>query len=276
MKRITDIKELQSIQLGILKHFINFCETNNLRYQLAYGSVLGAVRHCGFIPWDDDIDVMMPREDFMRLVDLYDNTVQPIYKFESIYNRPDYYAPLAKMRDNRTILEAGYGYEAKNELGVYIDLFVIDKLPKGKGLQIFHYKLCQAIRYLWKMSILQYSAKSSSALVRMIKVPLMFLCKIIGYKNWIKAYERVAQIFKNSKSNYSGVIVYGEGINKEAFINEQFDKYSLLKFEDQMMRVPYDYKDYLIRMYGDYMKLPPVEERKVHPSEAYWKEGCGE
>lgn len=104
MKPINNIKEIQKLELDILKEFHEFCIKHDLVYSLMGGTMLGAVRHEGFIPWDDDIDVSMPRPDYDKFIDLTRNNLSNIYEVYSVETRKDYIHPFAKIVDNRTVL----------------------------------------------------------------------------------------------------------------------------------------------------------------------------
>lgn len=121
MKEI-DVDELKHIQLDMLKDVHAFCVNNNIKYSLAYGTLLGAVRHRGYIPWDDDIDIMMLREDYNRFVHSYDND---IYRIEDLSTDPDYELPYAKVEDVRTVMKEFVNGSSSS--GVYIDIFLLIK-----------------------------------------------------------------------------------------------------------------------------------------------------
>lgn len=134
MKEINTV-ELKRIELDILKYIKTQCEKYNLRYYLAYGTLLGAVRHKGFIPWDDDIDIHMPREDYDKLIELEYNNPDSKYKLLSPKYNKDYYYSFAKMVDNETILEET-GLKQIKELGVYVDIFPLDYIKKKGALKV--------------------------------------------------------------------------------------------------------------------------------------------
>ena len=129
MKIITE-NELKQLELDILKDVALFCEKNGMRYYLCGGTLLGAVRHGGFIPWDDDIDIIMPRPDYMKFLKLYNNR-KSIYRCNSIFNRPDWYSSFAEVEDTRTI-KRYKGFSQKEIHGVSIDVFPMDGAPASE------------------------------------------------------------------------------------------------------------------------------------------------
>lgn len=271
MKAITDIKERQSIALGVLLYFKEFCEKNHIRFFLAYGTLLGAVRHKGFIPWDDDVDVMMLRSDYQLFINKWSNDEHPYYHFMSMDTDKDYFAPLAKMYDDRTLLIQNYGQIEKKKYGIYIDVYVIDKLPDDMREAKLFYNRCQKVRLQWGMAIRRYSAPSSSLFNKIGRIPYMTFCKCIGSKRLMQKYNDLAQKYNEKKTGYSGIVIYGEGIEKEFFPDDMFSNPSIVNFEGVDFYAPSKINDYLSQMYGDYMTLPPVAERKIHPSNTFWK-----
>lgn len=271
MKDITDIKERQEIAFGVLLYFKEFCERHQIRFFLAYGTLLGAVRHKGFIPWDDDVDVMLTRAEYERFIRVWSNDIHPYYKFMSMETDEEYFAPLAKMYDDRTILLQEYGQIEKKKYGIYIDVYVIDKLPDDFTAASAYYKKCQTVRKQWGMAVRQYSAPYSSILHLIGRMPYMFYCKAYGPKYYMRKYKTLAQKYRDENTSHSGIVIYGEGIKKEFFEDRMFASPSIVEFDGHMFDAPSDVDFYLKQMYGNYMELPPVEERKVHPSKTYWK-----
>lgn len=140
MRKITDIKEMQQIGLLMLADVDKYCRENDITYFVGYGTLLGAIRHKGFIPWDDDIDIIMPREDYNKFIREYGNER---YKVLSNEYTTDYYYNFAKVVDLKTYaIEHGRNVRIQ-DLGLYIDVFPIDHLKKNKGLSfnIFYKKV---------------------------------------------------------------------------------------------------------------------------------------
>ena len=124
---VTDRKRWNRTLLEILKYYINICEENNLTYFLAYGSAIGVARHQGFIPWDDDIDVIMPRPDYERFIQICQQRDMGKYEIVTPQNTPGYYLPFIKLCDKTTTLWEKRHYHCV--FGMYIDIFVIDGPP---------------------------------------------------------------------------------------------------------------------------------------------------
>lgn len=128
-RQIKDIEEIKKIQLEILKYVDQFCSQNNIKYALGYGTLIGAVRHKGFIPWDDDIDIIMRRNDYNRFIELFSKETGR-YKVWSHNLQTDYPIPYAKVTDEKTLKLEGTNYYV--ERGVDIDVFPLDDLPNDE------------------------------------------------------------------------------------------------------------------------------------------------
>lgn len=270
MKAISDIKERQEIALGVLLYFREFCEQHHIQFFLAYGTLLGAVRHKGFIPWDDDVDVMLTRPEYEKFVRVWSNDEHPYYKFMSMETDKEYFAPLAKMYDDRTLVLQEYGQIEKKKHGIYIDVYVIDKLPDDFSVAATYYRKCQKVRKQWGMAVRKFSVPYSSVLHFIGRVPYMIYCKSFGSKFYMRKYNFLAQKYKNENTNHSGIVIYGEGLKKEFFEDKMFATPSIVEFQGTKFDAPSDVDAYLKQMYGDYMELPPVGERKIHPSKTFW------
>lgn len=271
MRQITDIKEKQQIALGVLKYFADYCTSNKISYSLAYGTLLGAVRHKGFIPWDDDVDVMMLREEYEKFINSYNNESHPYYKLLSMHTNRDYFAPLAKMYDDRTLVNQEYGQIEKIPYGIYIDIFIVDRLPNSFQEASFFYKKTQYMRTAWGLSIRKYSTPSSNWLRRLSSILLMIPCKALGFRYFLKRYDKLSRNYENNNTNYAGIVLFGEGIEKEYMPLSFFYNLTDTSFEDSFFKIPLQYDAYLTQMYGDYMMLPKEEDRKIHPCKSFWK-----
>lgn len=271
MRPITDIKERQSIALAVLLHFRDFCNANNIKYMLAYGTLLGAIRHKGFIPWDDDVDVMMTRYEYNKFIKLYNNNKQGRYKLLSMHTNKKYFAPLAKMYDDKTLLVQEYGQQEKIKYGIYIDIFIIDSIPNGDIEAAEFYNRAETWRFYWAMSVKKINSPSSSWHTKILRIPVIFLTHVIGYKYFLKKYDEHSSKYYNSHTDYAGIVIYGEGLAKEKMHWSLFQDLTNVVFENDFFLAPHNCESYLTQMYGDYLKLPKKEDRKIHPSKAYWK-----
>lgn len=269
------LDEVQNAAYDILVYFDSFCEEHNIQYMLAYGTLLGAVRHKGFIPWDDDIDVMLTRPNYCKLVKAFESEkyLYNRYQFVSIHNNDEYFAPLAKIYDSKTKVVQHYGQIEKPEIGLYIDLFIIEALPINEKKQIECFKEADKLRKAWGLSCRKFSAKSKNIITAVIKTIISVPFRIIGYRYFAKRLDSLCSGFDYESSQQVAVMVYGEGRKKEVFDKKFYDERTQVQFNAKLFWAPLKYDIYLRQIYGDYMKLPPIEQRvSKHGSDFYWKE----
>ena len=266
------LDEVKEIELSILKEFHRICCDNELRYSLAYGTLLGAIRHKGFIPWDDDIDVMMPRPDFLRIVSIFDSECKNSnYSLVSMYNNDQYFAPLAKIYDKRTRVFQKYGQIERVHFGVYIDVFIIDGLPEC-GEKEFYYQ-ANRLREKWGFSCRKFFArhKSRNILLDIAGSVYSLPFRIRGYKYFRNKYDSFSRSYNYELSENVAVIEYGEGIEKEKMNRMEIEDYSVVVFEGYSFHAVSNPSAYLTKMYGDYLQLPPENERtSKHGSRFVW------
>lgn len=264
MRKITDIQELRSIQMGILDDVHRFCETNGLHYSLSSGTLIGAVRHKGYIPWDDDIDIYMLRADYERFLKIYHDP-QGHYRLLAPSlgggrGKVPYYYTFAKVVDLRTHMvekeTAGY------EIGVYIDVFPVDYVTEDlkERARIFRLK-----KLLYKIHRCKIS-HSNPLHSRLAYWCYRSLPVSVGMLNhWIKnLIERKAPTNTLCHMTEAGPSVKG------CFPAKDMEEYIDLPFEDRVYKAMAGYDDHLRRTYGDYMQLPPEDQRTTHQFEAYW------
>ncbi len=265
MKELNDV-ELRKVQLGILDYFVEVCEKHGLTYWLNNGTLLGAIRHKGYIPWDDDIDVTMLRDDYNKLIEIFDNGCCK-YKFSCVENDPECMYPFGKIIDTDTILyENG---ESGIKIGVYIDIFVYDDAPMDENIRktafdkLDHYGHLRKYQLPWDNANL--SLKRVGALLK--KKCISFLPRQYYTRKIVES----AKKYNNEKSEYvcdlTDPFYYSRWIaEKSLFINQ-----TEVEFEGKLYKAPADYDKWLTMQYGDYMVLPPKEKRKKHNVKAYYK-----
>ena len=248
MRKIT-LEEQRQIQLDILKKVDKYCRENNLRYSLGGGTLLGAVRHKGFIPWDDDIDIMMPRPDYDKFVRGFNGYDEDLTCGAYEVDR-NWYHPFAKVYHNKTFMRE---IRNLNSVGIFIDVFPLDGFPSG----LLERKMYLKCIYFWRIALsiknLDYEGefryriyKSIVRFIpnRILQMPIQYLLKKYSFDN----------------SLYVGAVsgIYGE---KECYPRYVFDTYIDLIFEDYAFLAIRDYDIYLIGHYGNYMELPPKNQR---------------
>lgn len=270
MMEIKKLEEIQEIEFSILKYIKCICEEHSLRYFLAGGTLLGAIRHKGFIPWDNDIDISMPREDYKRFVKIIENSKHPYYKILKIEDKNDYVYPFVKLIDSRTkVIE--HDKFCINDLGLYVDIFPMDGLGDDMRTAIKIVKKAHKISGLIGGTNLSRNGISIFAKIKIVCKRIVFA--VIGREKSLKGLETWLSKKDFDKSKYIAS-TYGLRIEKEIICSECFHKFINVEFMMEKFRAPIGYDQYLRQMYGDYMVLPPKEDRIApHDDEMYWKEG---
>lgn len=253
-----DLKSLKLTELKILNKFIKICEKNNLRWYLVYGSCLGAVRHGGFIPWDDDIDVAMPRPDYVKFLesaqkDLGNNMFLQTYETDSeyIYN-------FAKIRDNNTTFIQTPLKNLNINHGIYIDIFPIDGVPNN----IIKRKIRRFYMTCLNLGIYSHFLKGENMKLRSKLVGLV-MKMIFKPDELLRKRDSIAQKYDFEKSNFIAVCV-GAMREAEVFPKEYFGVGCSWEFENIKVIIPEQYDKYLTNVFGDYMTPPPKERQVTH------------
>lgn len=265
MKPLT-IDELHQTQLDMLKTFDAFCASHNLRYFLAYGTLIGAIRHKGFIPWDDDVDVFMLREDFDKFVSF--SAVNDRYKIVTSKNNQEFFHPFihCNLADTKTVMDE-FALERPTGKGVFIDVFPVDNLPNDEKTRKKHVAKCK--RLIYELSFCLYP-NASGGLKGFVK---RFLKLFIRYDSVYKKLNCLALKYANQETVFVGNVVASSSPDKHIFRREYFSKQLDWDFEDCKLKIPVSYDAVLRLIYGDYMTPPPENKRTAsHQVIYYWKD----
>ena len=265
-------REIQLEEKKILDQVVKILNDNKLNYFLCGGTLLGSIRHEGFIPWDDDIDIAMPRPDHDKL--------QELLKEEKIVTSNDLLSHSITLNNlnlyftkvyNHKIRIYDYRYKDFYEKYLWIDIFPIDFIPSDekKCKKLFKKrKILQKILMIRKMSIKYIFQNKKRFLINIFKLFLKILLLILPEKFITQLiYNLIKKDTKNS-SKYAGNIAWKIGM-KERMNKEIFDEYEFLDFEGSKYRGLKKYNEFLINIYGDYMTLPPEDKRVTHSFEAW-------
>ena len=262
---ITD-SEIRCITIEILEDVVSFCDKNNLIYYLTYGTLIGAIRHKGFIPWDDDVDIMMPRPDYEKFISSYRS------KYYSVSNPLDSgsFIEWAKVYDNRTIkIERDIDYNICKLTGVDIDIFPIDGQPDETFISEFIKDSDYRIK-LHKYIVRATRNNDSSSLKKKIaSLPY----RIIGAGHYIKKYIRNASKYSYNTSLYVGIAdPYPWAPYCGRHKKTLFESKVKVEFEGKLYWAPAGYDEFLKQIYGNYMILPPIEKQVAHHNyKVCWK-----
>jgi len=267
-KGIIEVEELKRIQLDILCYFDKFCRDNSINYSLACGTLLGAVRHKGYIPWDDDIDIYMLRDDYVKFVDLFLGSDNDPYKLNCFPHNKNIDRVYANLYDSRTVMIEGKAQSY--ELGVFIDIFPLDDVPdEQKDWNRFKKKLF-FVSWLRNVKVFEWSTPRG-----LLKNLSLYVSKFILFPfslNSVLSYMN-SFIQKNNGKGYNHVYQTSYGVeNDETLIKEMFYDLVDYEFEGHKFKGVHDADAYLTTLYGNYMQLPPEENRVAHHLfKAWWK-----
>jgi len=271
LKKIDDIREIQKISLSLLNVFDDLCKSNHLRYYLAWGTLLGAIRHKGFIPWDDDIDLMMPRKDFDRLIEL--NVQEPVkgVRFYSFSQDNLYDNVNCRLSDERTLVDISK-IENPVRQGIWLTIFPIDALPDD---QMERKSFLRRIYWRYKL-VLALSMKDEYLDTKPLiqKLGAKLLKRMIGIHGRKLLYRQLHTIMKSYETVDTmevGILSISTG-NKTHFSRNSVEKTIQTVFEGKQYPIPAGYDEILTNTYGDYLQLPPLEQRvPKHDFDAYYK-----
>lgn len=265
MKELT-VKESQAVAAQIMQVIADICEKNNWRYYLMYGTLIGAIRHKGFIPWDDDLDIMMPRKDHDALMDYLKEHIKE-YPNLRVFNREiceEYPYMITRISDDR------YKIDMKNEkdfgMGLFIDIYPFDGLGKTeKEALSFGLKGDRLSSLCYQATRSHFAIETTTSPFRkLIKYPVYLVSKMIGKDFFQKRLQKLANVKDFDAEEYVGCIVWLSGGMKDIFKREWFDEYQYCEFDGYQFRIPKQYDTVLRHGYGNYMELPPEKDRVGH------------
>lgn len=261
MREIATLDELKLIELNIMEKIHDFCASNKLTYYLSHGTLIGAIRHQGFIPWDDDIDIFMPRSDY-NLFLLQKDRFEKEYSNIEIVNhnsRIRFMRPISKVIDSRTIL-LEKEYVGDDSIGVFVDIWPLDGCPRLDliyNLHVFQLKLYQKILYS--------KIKRTKSFFDKI---LLKVCKLNRHEVIEKIIRKSCQ-YSFEESEY--VTCYVDGYVRK-FRRDWFGDGKKVLFESRCFLVPENYDRVLHCLYGNYKKMPPPDKQIPHHiSDIWWK-----
>lgn len=266
MKEELTIEQIQKASLEILLEIIKICKKLDLKYFLYYGTLIGVIRHQGFIPWDDDLDIMMPRNDYEILIQFFIDH-KNAYKYLTLYEprvNKNYPYMIGRISDNR------YYLEVENEkdygIGVFVDIYPFDGLGNTRKESLKFAKKGDRLSSLcYQATREKFVIGNTKAFFRkIIKYPVFIFSKIIGKEYFQRKLALLVGIKKYEESDYVGCIIWISGGERDVYKKEWLEETIELSFCNHMVSVPKKYDKILKNIYGDYMKLPSKEEQIGH------------
>ena len=265
-----DSKDIQKISYDILLFIRDVCEKNGIKFFLAYGTALGAVRHNGFIPWDDDIDICMMRDEYEKFEEVMRNS-RARYRLLSAKIDPHYDLPLPKVVDTNTILIQTGRYKPA-PIGVFVDVFVLDKVPEDAQVRREFFKKVSCLQKRW--TFFHYLPMGRKKIRRTAHRLFNFIGWILRLPHSIsRKIDKLAAAFHDCPSHLVSSLLFNVyGLEKETMRDDIFGKGTEFLFESKTFIIPEKYDEYLRIIYCNYMELPPFEKRVSHHSfHSFWK-----
>ena len=265
MKEIS-FEESKKLELDILLAIANFCDKNNLTYFLAYGTLIGAIRHKGFIPWDDDIDIQMPREDYNKFISSFSHKHYKAVAPGTPMSKHSF----VKVIDTRTVkIEPGFRYAA-GYLGIDVDVFPIDGTPSDENEYNLWYDKLTNI-YVSFGDSLQSITKGSFK--HRVKMALLKLIKLKKPEYYLAEAKKLHDQYPYKSCEYVAAVESNFNGRGNRVPKKYFAKSVNVEFEGHMLCAPICYDKVLRSLYGDYMQLPPADKQKTHhKNNVYWKD----
>lgn len=259
------LRELQLTELEILNEIHRICTENNLTYFLVGGTLLGAVRHKGFIPWDDDLDVAMPRNDYNRFLKICETELNGKYYLHSISTDEEYWLPFSKIRKKNTLFDEANISHLDVPKGIYVDVFPLDDEFKENSLEKkLRTKLLKSLNSII-VNKKRFYANKKKTFKTVIRNIVTFLFSPFSIKK-IQSFQ-IRLMSKNNNKGGKYYANYGSNYDpiKQTMPKSVYEPARLIEFEKNLYSAPNDYEYMLKRIYGDkYMQLPPEEKRVTH------------
>lgn len=270
MKKLDGV-EVKQYVLGILLDLQKVCEVNDLTFYLSGGSLLGAIRHQGFIPWDDDVDVCMPRPDYDRLLQLsHAKDTFPENIKLCCYSEGNSQYPFIKLLDTNTVLKQSYIEE--REIGsLWIDVFPVDGLPCDFSEQKGIYAEAQRIRKILMLNFAKIG-EGKTRLKKLLKPLVIPFAKLVGVRRCNEKLDRLSRHYSFEQAKNVGVIMWGLYGTGETMDRSEFKQNVSVTFEAHEFKAMSCWDSYLHNIYGNYMELPPKEKRITHELDVWVKD----
>ena len=265
IKEELNIEQIHKATLGIVEKLIEICDKINVNYYVAYGSLIGVVRHKGFSPWDDDFDVVMLRDDYEKFCDYCIKNENKLKPFKLLSRKCEKKYPYNIARLNNMNYKAVYDNVQGYESGIFIDIYPLDGAGSDvdKVLKKVEKKKSNLFRItLWSIDD-HYTKSTYNKWYRsIIKYFVRGYSKVRGAKHFLDKMENFKNLYDINNSRYIAEMTWDSGLT--LYEKSWFDKYIYMDFENLKVKVPIGYDDFLRCHYGDYMKFPPKEEQVPH------------
>ena len=257
-------KKVWLTQMEMMKAVLDICESNNLKIFAIAGTLLGAIRHNGYIPWDDDIDFLMPREDYEKFIAVAGESLKAPYSMQCCKTEKSYPNGHIQIRNSETtcfIFNSFDDLKSGKNCGVFIDIFCYDEMPDEESGRVKFWEKEKRLKNLsmWKI----YSKKKGlKGLVQKFLANTYFLTH--GVQSTIEKHDALAQKFNDGTHALVSAVAFGAKIERNVWKKSDFDEIVPHAFEDITVPVPKKFDSVLTVQYGDYMKIPENKGGTVH------------
>lgn len=264
-----NIDEIKKLQLDMLIAIADFCEKHNLNYFLAYGTLIGAIRHKGYIPWDDDIDIVMPRQDYDRFIEIFNNENTDTHYLALAPFKHNH--PHLKIADTRACVKKSI-FKPISKNGFYrtIDVFPLDGVPEGDEEYKDWFQKLYKLYYSFYKKQLAFSGGIYNRFRRLLsKIKARAWLPKSSFK---KASKKLHLKYPYKDCQYIGAIESTANSPKNKVKKEWYDEFIYVEFEGHKFRAPKHFDEILSTIYGNYMEFPPVEQRVfLHQEDVFWR-----
>lgn len=272
---ILDENSLRNYQvelLNIAKDVITVMDKYHIGYSLSGGSILGAIRHKGFIPWDDDIDMNIPRKDYERLLKIFDQELGNNYYIQTPQKYPELGLLVTQIRKKGTVARRKYDWNI-DECGISIDLYIIENVFDNSIVRFFQENISMILSFA-VAAVRTYNNRNlppelfelEGRELNYSRSKLFFgrILRIVPLKIWIDWCNFWFSVCKNEYTRLVSIPTGRKHFSGEIYNRENMCKYKKVQFETEMFNIPVWAEEYLLQFYGNYMELPPVEKREKH------------
>ena len=274
MKRPLSLNEIQNYLFDILKYIRDVCDQNGLRYYLAYGTLIGAVRHQGFVPWDDDADIHMPREDYEKFVRIVTDHPHPYYRLVSRETSRRYNRLWPRVFDYRTKINQRSAWIQGVPFGLFVDIFILDGAGSTKEEAEETYRNAYNIYKTYRKSVIKLFTPGKSWFSSGKKWLRNTPERLLGFGYWADQHIRFCKQKAFDEYSYVGALGAGtRDASRNVWKRDCFGEGTAVIFNGETFRAPADWDSVLRPEYGDYMIPPPQEEQlPKHKYTAYMME----
>ena len=279
-----EMKKVWQVEIDILTEIDQICKKNNIKYILFDGTLLGAIRHKGFIPWDDDIDIAMLREDYEKFREIASKELKKPYFFQTSLN-DDLFRGLGQVRNSETTAIMYNEFNRKANQGIFVDIFVVDKLPKSKLKQKIQRRRCRFMKSLLRFQKVYECHETHSAKQKIIRGILNVFFGIIGYKRFFCHYEKVCAKYNKTDSDeyniveydYDGRVIRGEHLRETKDYDFEYAQFPGPKKAEEFLTDYFgNWQKFVVggddhgnmffdteKPYTEYLEMPVEEIRKI-------------